>query len=66
MLRLIDITQQLQAPLRLGGFGITSAAATSHTAYLASVASALPVAALHAYTQANILCPAYHATYSTL
>ena len=48
-----DITQQLQAPLRLGGFGITSAAATSHTAYLASVASALPVAALHAYTQAN-------------
>lgn len=31
--------QQLQAPLRLGGFGITSPATASHAAYLASVAS---------------------------
>jgi hypothetical protein len=45
-------TQQLQAPLRYGGFGITSAAATSHTAYLASVACAAtsPVSVLRTYT----------------
>ena len=49
-----EITKQLQAPLRLGGFGIaSSAAAISHAAYLASVASALSVAALHAHTAAD-------------
>jgi len=36
-----EVTEQLQAPLRYGGFGITSAAAMSHAAYLPSVASAI-------------------------
>src|ERR1700710_335914 len=48
-----NIIEQLRAPLRLGGFGITAAAATSHAAYLASVASALSVSALHTYTTAD-------------
>ena len=52
-----DVTQQLQAPLRYGGFGITSAAARSHAAYLASVANAASAAALHTYTGADTPLP---------
>jgi hypothetical protein len=37
----VEVIQQLQAPLRYGGFGITSATATSHSAYIASVVNAL-------------------------
>src|SRR3978361_551002 len=62
----ISITEQLQAPLRLGGFGITSAAATSHTAYLASVASALYVSTLHTYTTADHPLPTDSILYGQL
>ena len=37
----------------VGGFGITSAAASSHAAYLSSVASATAIAALHRHARAD-------------
>ena len=48
-----NIIELLRAPLRLGGFGITSAAASSHAAYLSSVASATAIAALHRHARAD-------------
>ena len=45
-----QVTERLQAPLRHGGFGITSTSATSRPAYLASVASAASSSVLHLYT----------------
>ena len=61
-----DIIEQLRAPLRLGGFGITSAAASSHAAYLSSVASAAAVAALHRYARADQSLPDDCILYSQL
>ena len=43
--------------MRYGGFGITSTEATSHAAYLASVANAASAAALHTYTSADTPLP---------
>ena len=51
------VTQQLQAPLKYGGFGITSTVQTSHAAYLASVASATSVTVLHTYTNEHTTVP---------
>jgi hypothetical protein len=62
----VDVNQQLQAPLRYGGFGITSATATSHPAYLASVASALPASALHVYTEPDNPLPEHSMLHTQL
>jgi hypothetical protein len=64
--RSIHVTQQLQAPLRYGGFGITSATATSHSAYLASVATAAQVSVLHAYTASDKPLPSNTILHSQL
>ena len=67
--RLLDLdgdNEQLRAPLRLGGFGITSAAASSHAAYLSSVASATAIAALHRHARADQPLPDDSILYSQL
>jgi hypothetical protein len=56
----------VQLPLRYGGFGMTSAVASSHISYLSSVASASSVSAFARYASGSSSLPTHSQLYSHL